>query len=113
MAIDGGLTSGTALKSWPYKGESSPREVKLRLDIDKLDAYIKTAHDAGWNIGIHVMGDIAIEKAVDAMYKAIKANPRPHYSCILSERRDSEKNGRSGDYGICAGLLYLWRSRWI
>lgn len=24
MAIDGGLASGTALKSWPYKGEDAP-----------------------------------------------------------------------------------------
>ncbi len=83
MAIDGGLTSGTAFKSWPYKGDDAPREVKLRLDIDKLDEYVKTAHDAGWNVGIHVMGDIAIDKAVDAMYKAIKANPRKHRHYII------------------------------
>lgn len=83
MAIDGGLTSKTALKSWAYKGEDAPREVSLRLDIDKLDEYVKTAHDSGWNVGIHVMGDIAIEKAVDAMYKAVKANPRPHRHYII------------------------------
>ena len=83
MAIDGGLTSGTALKSWPYKNETSLRDLTLRLDIDKLDEYVKTAHDNGWNVGIHVMGDIAISKAVDAMYKAIKANPRPHRHYII------------------------------
>ena len=105
MAIDGGLTSGTALKSWPYKGESSPREVKLRLDIDKLDAYIKTAHDAGWNIGIHVMGDIAIEKAVDAMYKAIKANPRPHRHYIIHAYYPNEEALRKmGEVGIMASV---------
>ena len=83
MAIDGGLTSGTALKSWPYKNEDNLRNVKLRLDLHKLDNYIKKAHDSGWNIGIHVMGDLAIEKAVDAIYKAVKLNPREHRHYII------------------------------
>lgn len=75
MAIDGGLTSKTAWKSWAYKGEDKPREVELRLDISKLDEWVKEAHDAGWSVGIHVMGDTAIEAAVNAMYKAYEANP--------------------------------------
>jgi len=48
----------------------------LRLDLDKLDGWVKTAHDAGWSVGIHVMGDTAIEKAVNAMYQAHSANPQ-------------------------------------
>jgi len=83
MAIDGGLTSGTALKSWPYKNEDKLRSFKLRLDLDKLDDYVKRAHDNGWNVGIHVMGDIAIDKAVNAIYKAVKANPRRHRHYII------------------------------
>lgn len=83
MAIDGGLTSMTALKSWPYKNENSLREFPLRLDLNKLDEYISLAHNAGWDIGIHVMGDIAIEKAVNAIYKAVKNNPRKHNHSII------------------------------
>lgn len=83
MAIDGGLTSGTALKSWPYKGEEQLRKFDLRLDLDKLEGYIKKAHDSGWDIGIHVMGDVAIERAVDAIYKAVKKNPRDHRHHII------------------------------
>jgi len=75
MAIDGGLTSKTALKSWTYLGGDPPGPVPLRLDLDKLDGWVKLAHDAGWSVGIHVMGDIAIEKAVNAMYQAHVANP--------------------------------------
>lgn len=75
MAIDGGLTSKTALKSWPYKNEEFPREVNLRLDLDYLDEWVKKAHDSGWSVGIHVMGDIAVEAAVNAIYKAYKQNP--------------------------------------
>jgi len=75
MAIDGGLTSKTALKSWEYKGGDPKGPVPLRLDLDNLDGWVKQAHDAGWSVGIHVMGDIAIQKAVDAMYKAHLDNP--------------------------------------
>lgn len=91
MAIDGGLTSMTALKSWNYKGEDSLREFPLRLDITKLDEYIKSAHDSGWDIGIHVMGDVAIDKAVDAIYKAVKANPRKHQHSIIHAYYPSEE----------------------
>lgn len=105
MAIDGGLTSGTALKSWPYKGDEGLRDIKLRLDIDKLDEYVKTAHDAGWNVGIHVMGDVAIEKAVDAMYKAIKANPRKHRHYIIHAYYPNEETLRKmGEVGIMASV---------
>lgn len=75
MAIDGGLTSKTALKSWPYLGEETPREVELRLDSTKLNGWVKEAHDAGWSVGIHVMGDTAIELAVNAVYEAYEENP--------------------------------------
>ena len=76
MAIDGGLTSKTALKSWEYRGGDPPGPVPLRLDLGQLDGWVKTAHDAGWSVGIHVMGDTAIEKAVNAMYRAHSANPQ-------------------------------------
>lgn len=103
MAIDGGLTSGTALKSWPYKGEDAPRKVQLRLDLDKLDGYVKNAHDHGWDIGIHVMGDIAIERAVDAIYKAVQANPRPHRHHIIHAYYPTEASmQKMAEVGILA-----------
>lgn len=94
MAIDGGLTSGTALKSWPYKGETELREFNLRLDLNKLDKWVKEAHDSGWNVAIHVMGDIAIEKAVDAIYKAVMSNPRKHQHQIVHAYYPNEESLR-------------------
>lgn len=92
MAIDGGLTSMTALKSWNYKEEDSLREFPLRLDITKLDEYVKSAHDSGWDIGVHVMGDVAIDKAVDAINKAVKSNPRKHQHSIIHAYYPSEES---------------------
>lgn len=75
MAIDGGLTSRTAWNSWPYKGEATPRKAPLRLDISRLNGWVKKAHDAGWSVGIHVVGDKAQDAAVNAIYEAYKTNP--------------------------------------
>ncbi len=83
MAIDGGLTSKTALKSWPYLNEDQPRDVELRLDLSKLKQWVKDAHDAGWSVGIHVVGDLSQDEAVDAIYEAWKANPRDHRHQII------------------------------
>ena len=83
MAIDGGLTSKTALKSWEYLGGDPEGEVPLRLDLAKLDGWIKKAHDSNWSVGIHVMGDVAIEKAVNAMYRAHTDNPIPHLHQLI------------------------------
>ena len=75
MAIDGGLTSKTSLRTWNYKGETEIRPFPLRLPLEKLDGWVKEAHDGGWGVGIHVMGDVAVQKAADAIYAAWKANP--------------------------------------
>jgi predicted amidohydrolase YtcJ len=75
MAIDGGLTSKTAWLSWPYKGEKEPPKVSARLDLDRFDDWVEKAHMAGWSVGIHVMGDLAIDRAASAIYKAYKKLP--------------------------------------
>ena len=77
MAIDGGLTSRTAYKSFPYVDEALPRSVSslpIRLSLDKLDGWVKKAHDSGWSVGIHVVGDVAQDLAVDAIFKAYLEN---------------------------------------
>lgn len=75
MAIDGGLTSKTSLRTWNYKGETEIKPFPLRLDLEKLPGWVKEAHDGGWGVGIHVMGDVAVQKAADAIYAAYRANP--------------------------------------
>jgi len=105
MAIDGGLTSKTAWKSWPYRGEDKPREVELRLDISKLDDWVKEAHDAGWSVGIHVMGDNAIEAAVNAIYKAYKDNPvKRRHQLIHAYYPTDEIIEKMKEAGIIAAL---------
>ncbi len=106
MAIDGGLTSRTALKSWPYVGEAGPREdVPLRLDLGQLNAWVKQAHDAGWSVGIHVVGDIAQDKAVEAIYEAYRHNPAPRRHQIIHGYYPTDESlQRMREAGIIAAL---------
>lgn len=76
MAIDGGLTSKTSLRTWNYVGETEIKEFPLRLDLKNLGGWIKEAHDNDWGTGIHVMGDVAVRKAAEAIYAAYKDNPK-------------------------------------
>jgi len=105
MAIDGGLTSKTQFSSWAYKGEDNPRPTPFRLDLDKLNQWVKEAHDSGWAVGIHVMGDLAIERAVDAMYEAFLDNPviRRH-QVIHSYYPTDDSLKKMAEMGVVAAL---------
>ena len=75
MAIDGGLTSKTSLRTWNYVGDDHIEAFPLRLDPKALPGWVGEAHDNDWGVGIHVMGDVAVEMAADAIYDAWKLNP--------------------------------------
>ncbi|MBV1940171.1 amidohydrolase [Streptomyces sp. BV286] len=52
------------------------------LQVDELREMIGVAHEAGFQLGVHVTGDRAIETVVDAFVAANAASPRPdarHY----------------------------------
>ena len=110
MAIDGGLLSGTALRTWNYKGQTEIKDFPLRLDLDKLDGWVKEAHDAGWGTGIHVMGDVACRRAAEAMYKAWKANPADRrHQMIHCYYPDKETIRMMAE----AGLIYAAQASFI
>jgi hypothetical protein len=76
MAIDGGLGSKTALMNEPYL-DGTQSDIPLRLDIDKLPDYFKTAQENFWSVGIHCCGDKAQDIAVQTFADVISKNPNP------------------------------------
>jgi predicted amidohydrolase YtcJ len=44
---------------------------------EELKAKVRRAHDAGFQVGIHAIGDAAIDLVLDAYAEAQAANPRP------------------------------------
>jgi predicted amidohydrolase YtcJ len=74
---DGSLIGGTAAFSEPY-GEHGQFPGSLYWQPEELRALIGSAHDAGWQVGIHAQGDLAIGYALDAIEAAASASPRDH-----------------------------------
>jgi predicted amidohydrolase YtcJ len=73
---DGSIGGRTARMRRPYEGQ--PDNVGLwMMPPDELKAKVKRAHDAGFQVGIHAIGDAAIELVIDAYAEAQAANPRP------------------------------------
>ena len=75
MAIDGGTSSHTAYMYEPFEGETEVSHFN-RLDTDDLHRYFRTAHELGWDMGIHCCGDRSQDMAVDAFVQAPRRNSR-------------------------------------
>jgi len=81
--VDGGFTGPAAYTKKPYRGEAEYRG-KLNLTPDELRAMIRAAHAAGWQLGIHAIGDAAIELTVDELVAALHDMPRPDHRHYLN-----------------------------
>lgn len=72
---DGGLSGATAALSAPYR-HTDTRGV-LRFSYEELLALARAAHDAGWRIAIHAIGDVAIDQVL-RVYEALGPGPLRH-----------------------------------
>ncbi len=70
--VDGSLGAQTALLSEPYKDAPDTCGVAMHSD-EEIAALVALARSYGEAIGVHVIGDLAAEKVLDA----IEANPAP------------------------------------
>ena len=100
--VDGGFTGPAAYTREPYRGEESFRG-KLSIDPGELAATVRALHLAGWQAGIHAIGDAAIELAVDELALAIDASPRVdhrHYLNHFTVMPPAETMSKMAEYGI-------------
>ena len=81
--VDGGFTGPAAFTKEPYKGETEYRG-KLSLTLEELHTTIRDAHAAGWQFGIHAIGDAAIELTVDELVAALDESPRDDHRHYLN-----------------------------
>jgi len=72
--MDGSLGSRSAALSEPYS--DMPEEMGVfNHSQEKIDELIGHAHELGLQVGVHCIGDSAVERAVIAIEKALAANP--------------------------------------
>ena len=75
MSIDGGITGHVAAFTEPYADDPCNTGL-IRIEQDELDETVDAYHRAGHRVCIHAIGDMAMDMALDALVKAITANPR-------------------------------------
>lgn len=75
MSIDGGITGHVAAFTEPYADDPCNTGL-IRIDQDELDETVDAYHRAGHRVCIHAIGDVAMDMALDALVKALTANPR-------------------------------------
>ncbi|MCB1685699.1 MAG: amidohydrolase family protein [Pseudomonadales bacterium] len=99
---DGGFTGPAAYTSKPYKGEDEYRG-KLNMSESDLRALIMQAHEDGWQLGIHAIGDAAIALTVDYLIEALLTSPRAdhrHYLNHFTVMPDAGTMADMARYGI-------------
>jgi predicted amidohydrolase YtcJ len=74
---DGSIGGRTARMSQPYEGEAENVGLWM-LPPSELKSKVMRAHKAGFQVGIHAIGDAAIDLVLDAYEEAMTADPRPN-----------------------------------
>ncbi len=104
MSIDGGFSSAAYWTLEPRP--NNPKDFGLiRIPYETFYPVAKRAHDLGWQLGIHAIGDGAVKMVVDAMDRILKENPRPnhrHYIHHLSVKPPEETLKKMAADGILA-----------
>lgn len=73
---DGSIGGRTARMRQPYVGETDNFGLWMQ-DPGEMKRLVRTAHSAGFQVGIHAIGDAAIDLILDAYEEAQIADPRP------------------------------------
>lgn len=100
--VDGGFTGPAAYTKEPYLNQDDYRGY-LNMPEEELVNLLNTVHDAGWQMGIHAIGDAAIELVVEVLAEALANNPRPdhrHYLNHFSMRPSDETMMKMAENGI-------------
>ena len=88
---DGSLGARTAALFQPYHDEPTRKGIVLYTQ-KKLNTLVMKAHEAGFQLAIHAIGDRAVDMALTALEKALKEAPKKNHRhriehvSVLNER---------------------------
>lgn len=74
---DGSIGGRTARMRFPYEGQAENVGLWM-MPPSELKRKVLKAHKAGFQVGIHAIGDAAIDLVLDAYEEAMTADPRPN-----------------------------------
>lgn len=76
LFADGSLLAGTAALNEPFE-RTTERGMLVMPEVE-LRRQISVAHERGWQLAIHTLGDRAIAVVLDALETALREHPRAH-----------------------------------
>lgn len=82
MSIDGGLSAPVFWSTTAYKGRPGYFGAQ-RIPDDAFYRVAKRAHELGWQVGVHVMGDAAVVMVVDQLERILREVPRADHRHYL------------------------------
>ncbi|PZO03066.1 MAG: amidohydrolase [Hyphomicrobiales bacterium] len=102
LFLDGSAGGRTAWMSEPYLSEDETTGVQMKQDAD-LEREVMDAHEKGYQLACHAIGDAAIEQLITAYEKALAAHPDPDRRhriehCGFSTPRQHERMIKAGIY---------------
>ncbi len=83
LFADGGFTGPAAFTREPYRGMGDYHG-SLTMPAENIHATLRAAHRAGWQIGVHAIGDAAIELAVESLADVVRETPRADHRHFLN-----------------------------
>ncbi|MCW6533906.1 amidohydrolase [Sphingomonas lycopersici] len=91
-AVDGGFTGPTAWTTRPYRGQPDFHGQPFFKDESDLEALATDVADRGWQLGLHAIGDAAIDMATRVYARVIEKHKLTdhrwylaHYTMLPSE----------------------------
>ena len=100
MSIDGAYSGPTSWLLPPYPREDY--EAGIRIPEEAFYPVAKRGHELGWQLGIHCIGDGAIQMCVDVMGRILEESPRDdprpyiHHYTVLPPEETLEKTAELG-----------------
>ena len=101
MSIDGGLSAPVFWSLEPYENRPDFSGV-IRIPAEAFYPVARRAHELGWQLGIHTMGDAAVKMVVDEMEKILTEMPREdhrhylHHVAVKPPQETIDKMARLG-----------------
>jgi len=102
----------------PYQGQAENVGLWMQ-EPNEMKAQVKRAHSAGFQVGIHAIGDAAIDLILDAYEEAQTADPRPDprhriEHCSIVDLETIDRMARLGVVPIPGtSFLYYFRDAYV
>jgi predicted amidohydrolase YtcJ len=111
LQIDGGMTLRTAAMRDGYPDDPDYKGT-IVIEPERFNALVATANRYGWRVGVHAVGDAAIDRVLDAYALADAEHSIKGRRFIVIHgslmRRDQMERARGLDVRVDAQTSFLW-----